>query len=234
MEPENYGSTITAYQILIQHSNSTFIENTAYCDGSQSTIVAARSCEIPLDTIRSFFGLGQDDAILVKIIAINANGAGPESVTSSGTVTVQTVPTQLAVPIRGDLTTENQIEVKWTPLSSLTDMGGSVVTSYWLEWDAGSSEANWYDLTGLTQDYSNTSFIKTTGISPGSPYAFRVSAINAHGAGQASPVKTIIASSAPDMMQAPSTAIDSYTFIRVSWTAATDNSDSITEYNVAF
>lgn len=145
---------------------------------------------------------------------------------------MQTVPVQMAQPSRGAQTTETQIEVQWTTLTSDSDVGGAVVTSYWLEWDAGSSQATWQDLAGRTSSYTNTSFIVTTGVSAGQTYAFRVSAMNAHGAGPSSAVRTIVASAAPSQMAAPTTAINAGTDIRVSWTAADANSDALSAYTV--
>jgi hypothetical protein len=101
-------------------------------------------------------------------------------------------------PTRGDETRETQIQIEWQPLGTLAEMGGSAVVSYWLEWDAGSDEAEWYDLVGAVSNYVDTSFIVTTDITAGDEYAFRVSALNAHGAGPASDVKIIKASTAPD------------------------------------
>ena len=97
-------------------------------------------------------------------------------------------------PTRGDGTRETQIHILWEPLSTLAEMGGSAVASYWLEWDAGTladsgaSEA-WYSLAGEVSNYPETSFFKTSGVLAGGEYAFRVSAINAHGPGPASDVK---------------------------------------------
>ena len=50
--PEEYGSQIDAYEILIRTSQAVFEEQTGYCDGSLSTTVDARECEIPLSVLR--------------------------------------------------------------------------------------------------------------------------------------------------------------------------------------
>jgi len=60
----------------------------------------------------------------------------------------------------------------------------------------------------------------------------RVSAFNAHGWGAVSPVTYIVASAAPGLMLAPTTAISSAVNVRVAWVAADANSDPLDAYEV--
>jgi hypothetical protein len=83
-------------------------------------------------------------------------------------------------------------------LASSADTGGATITSYNLQWDAGSSQANWSDLVGLTSSYLGSEFVATTNVVAGQAYAVRIRAFNAHGWGAFSPAAVIAASAAPD------------------------------------
>jgi len=73
----------------------------------------------------------------------------------------------------------------------------------------------------------------TSNIIAGTTYKFRVKAKNAHGwAVDWSPVGEVVASSKPDQGNTVTTAVESSTFVRISWVAPSDNSDSITSYEV--
>jgi hypothetical protein len=133
-------------------------------------------------------------AILVKISATNQIGTGAESPVNAATTKMQTKPVQMAQPFRGDSTSETQIQVNWTALTTVADTGGASISSYHLEWDKGSSQATWYDLAGKTSSYLQTSFTVTTDVVAGNDYSFRVSAVNAHGSGLVSTIVTIKAS----------------------------------------
>ena len=79
--PDDNGSTITAYEVVLMTSLATFVEETVYCDGTQSAIVAALQCEIPVTILRaSPYDLAYNELIIAKVSAINLNGKGPESV----------------------------------------------------------------------------------------------------------------------------------------------------------
>lgn len=109
------------------------------------------------------------------------------------------------------------------------------MTSYYLEWDSGTGNGGsqvWSDLVGKTSSYLSTSYIVTSGITPGGTYAVRVSAYNAHGVGLASPLLTIIADAAPDQMAAPTSAIDSLVDVKITWAAADANSAPLDRYKV--
>ena len=120
----------------------------------------------------------------------------------------------------------------WTTLTTHEDTGGAPVTSYSLEWDAGSAQATWTSLVGFTYSFLETEYIVTTGVTPGQEYYFRVLAYNAHGWSTPSPVKMIAATAEPDQMETPTTSVQTGGIIRVAWTTANDNSDALTAYDV--
>jgi|LauGreDrversion4_2_1035121.scaffolds.fasta_scaffold303839_1 hypothetical protein len=49
---------------------------------------------------------------------------------------------------RGSDTTELQIEVDWTPLLAVADIGNSAILSYGLQWNAGVPSGPWINLVG--------------------------------------------------------------------------------------
>ena len=203
-----------------------------HCDGTQASIVASLYCEVPLTVLRaSPYDLNYAEQIIAKVSATNANGEGPVS-DPAGVATIQTEPTSMSPPTRGAGTSEGQIQVLWTALVSPVDVGGAAVTSYNLQWDEGSAESSWSNLVGFTSSYPATEYIATTGVVPGTEYAFRVRAYNAHGWGAASTTTKIAASAAPDQMAATTTAVRDLVNIRVGWVAADANSDPLAAYEV--
>jgi len=101
----------------------------------------------------------------------------------------------MAAPTSGASTTKNQIHVTWTAFSGPLDNGNSAITSYVLYWDQGTS--TYVELLGDASDYLGTSYIKSTGITTGTTYSFKVKARNQWGDGLFSSVVSIVAASAP-------------------------------------
>jgi hypothetical protein len=100
--------------------------------------------------------------------------------------------------------------------------------SYNLYWDNGLGTTSIEVTDTLVTSYT------ITGLTQGSNYLFKVRAKNIYGYGDFSPEVTIVPSSVPDTMSAPTTAIDvSYTNIDITWSPPTTNGgDSITAYQV--
>jgi hypothetical protein len=96
-------------------------------------------CQIPLYALRAEpWNLKFDDLIRAKISACNLNGCSEESDSDSQT-RIETEPGLVSTLVEGILTNEEQIEVKWQPLTTYIETKGSPVTSYNLRWDAGSN-----------------------------------------------------------------------------------------------
>jgi hypothetical protein len=52
--PTTNGASITAYKILIVTSDgSTFLETTAYCDGTDPQTISDEQCEVPMTVLTS-------------------------------------------------------------------------------------------------------------------------------------------------------------------------------------
>jgi len=73
--------------------------------------------------------------------------------------------------------------VIWPPLLNVQDIGNSAILSYGLQWDAGVTGGPWVNLVGYTSDSILTSFIVTSGVTPGTVYNFRAQARNIYGWG---------------------------------------------------
>jgi hypothetical protein len=91
-EPSNNGAAITSYSVLIAQSDGTFTEDSTNCDGSDSTIVTATQCTVPLSALTSApYSLSLGDSVNVKVIATNVKGDSSESSQGSG-ATIITAP----------------------------------------------------------------------------------------------------------------------------------------------
>ena len=80
-----------------------------------------------------------------------------------------------------DTTTEELLYIEWTPLATETEIGGSAITSYWLQWDFGLGGDDWYDVQGKNPTNLDTSTTLTSDVNAGTTYRFRVKASNIHG-----------------------------------------------------
>lgn len=160
--------------------------------------------------------------------AYNSIGWNTASSPNTAGATIQTEPVQMSSPTRGSSTSQTQIEVSWTALSSASDTRGSSITTYHLQWDAGSNGGTWSDLIGLTSNYVSTTFYVTSGLTAGTSYQFKVRAKNAYGYGDYSSPTTIVASDKPGQMSTVTTAVYSDTYVRISWAKPSENSDTIT------
>lgn len=66
---------VTAYKVQIQAKDSSYSEQLTDCDGSKSATVTARSCLVPMVSLRvTPFNLEYLDKVIVKIAAYNARG----------------------------------------------------------------------------------------------------------------------------------------------------------------
>lgn len=99
-------------------------------------------------------GLEVTELILVKVQAYNLRGWGDLSEVNTSGATFKTVPTKMAVPQRDSATTDSSITVSWTALTTTADIGNSAITSYELQWDAGSSGASFTSLVGGSSSYT--------------------------------------------------------------------------------
>ena len=79
-----------------------------------------------------------------------------------------------------------QITILWTPLTTSTQAGGSTITDYNIYWDQGSS-------TWTSISYSTLGSTVFTSLTAGTTYQFYVTAFNKYGESVPSPITFIIA-----------------------------------------
>lgn len=131
--PASNGQSITAYEVVIQHSDgTTFSTETSACDGSSAAIVTATQCDIPLTTlIASPFSLLRGGLVQVKARAANAQGFGPYSQVNADGALVETVPAQVqGLTFDVAVSSASQITISWTQLTTAAQTGGSAILSY--------------------------------------------------------------------------------------------------------
>ena len=124
------------------------------------------------------YSLALGELIQVTVEATNDKGTSdPSSVNIVGAV-VQYVPQVAPVPSRGSLTDAENIELTWTELASGIDRGYAAVTGYRIYWD----DSGDYQLRISLNSASITSYFEAS-VTQGTPYNFKISAVNVYGEG---------------------------------------------------
>jgi len=170
----NYAD-INSYRIKIQPRDTvanslsaTYIENATLCDGSLSTVIASRQCIIPMSSLLVYpYYLALGDPIYAKLTASNVRGESDSSPENALSISVQTVPGQMAKPLRLDTSIASRFELSW---SAPAVTGGSPILSYFLEWDAGTTGATWSEIVGYSPLSTLTTYSVTggaLGLTPG-------------------------------------------------------------------
>jgi len=98
-------------------------------------------------------------------------------------------------PARDTSTSESQVHVSWTGLSSPNN-GGSAILSYNLEWNGGSG-STYTSLVGYSPASTALSLLITSSITAGTTYSFRLRAQNIFGWGPYSNIVSIVAATTP-------------------------------------
>ncbi len=204
----NGGYPITGYKIEYRVGS-----------GSYSVLVSNTAST---STTYSHTGLSAGQTYVYRVFAINSIGTGSASAESSTTPSSSSIP---SAPIGLTATTASptQINLSWSPPSN---SGGAAITGYKIEVKKGTD--SYETLVSNTQSTS-TSFIHT-GLTKGTVYYYRVSAINSAGTGTSSE-----ASATPKETTAPAltaTAV-SPTSITLSWVAPSQTyQQQITGYKI--
>jgi hypothetical protein len=117
------------------------------CNGQSDPAKSLLNCYIPLTVLRaSPFSLQYNDLVVVKARARNVWGYGAFSENNTSGAHVQTEPNAPASPTLDIvISTLTQIKVDWQSLAPMST-GGSSITSYNLQWDAGTNSVTWSDL----------------------------------------------------------------------------------------
>lgn len=103
--PTAHGSPITAYLIEVRDRLASQWAADASCDGSDSAVVAALQCQIPMLTLTAApYSYTLADLIVVRVSAYNAKGWGPTSTDNAAGALATAVPAQASAPVRASET----------------------------------------------------------------------------------------------------------------------------------
>lgn len=138
-------------------------------------------------------------------------------------------------PVRNNAdsaTNSEQITVSWTPISD-PDNGNAIVTSYSLEYDAGTEGGSWTAVVGYLSDFTGTTAVVTQNIERGKTYQFRLRAKNKWGWGAYSSTTSVKAARRPLQITTVSNSVDQATGdLLISWQAPDNQGDPISAYTV--
>ena len=132
------------------------------------------------------YSLQYAELVSAKLRARNAINWSEYSPSNAAGALVETEPKQTATPTptSGTSTDHRRLHVQWSAITSAADTGGSPITTYILEWDAGLPSNGFVALVGsLASPYLGTSYLLDSGVTAGTTYQFRLKAVNQWGTG---------------------------------------------------
>ncbi len=168
---ETGGSPITGYSVE------------GFKDGDQTFTVVISATLKPDVTSYTATGLTASTRYNIQVRARNSEGIGRFAAAAQATTAALTAP---AAPTGLTATADGptKINLSWT---APTNTGGAAITGYKIESRTGTL-GDWADL--VTDTKSTATTYSHTGLTPSTPWFYRVSAINSEGAGTASSVAT--------------------------------------------
>ena len=207
------GSAITGYKIEVSPNGTS-----GWTDQVANTNSTA--------TTYAHTGLAAGDTRHYRVSAINTNGAGTASNVDSATTgtTAPGAPTGLTATASGT----TQIDLSWSAPAST---GGSAITGYKIEVSPNGT-SGWTDQVANTNSTATT--YAHTGLAAGDTRHYRVSAINANGAGTASNVDSATTgTTVPGAPTGLTATASGTTAINLSWSApASTGGSAITGYKI--
>jgi hypothetical protein len=151
------------------------------CNGLDADVVNDRSCSVPMSEFTNTLGYQLYDSITVRISAINEKGISLPSPSSTNSATAKLVPQPVPSSsiVRGSLTTENQLHLIWSPLTTSDETGDSAILSYNVQYDQGNDQ--WMSVIGVASYYTQNEAFITENLEAGVTYKIRIRALNVYG-----------------------------------------------------
>mmetsp|Transcript_21725 Transcript_21725/g.16034 ORF Transcript_21725/g.16034 Transcript_21725/m.16034 type:complete len:334 (-) Transcript_21725:432-1433(-) len=173
------------------------------------------------------FSLPVNTLVEVRIYAHNSYGDGETSDVNSAGAKTKTTPATMAAPVEGSDTSETQVQIQFTHLTSASDQGYSTILGYRVYYGVGAgSSANTF--VGQTTDSEYT----ITGLTQGTTYSFAVAAKNIYGEGTKSTTVDIMARDVPETPNTVVVTLQTTTTLRVDFTPPDNNGLAITKYQI--
>ncbi len=109
--------------------------------------------------------------------------------------------------------------------------GGAAITSYEVNWDAGTSGQVWTELFGYTTALATPYYI-AQGLTMGRRYRFKIRAQNVHGWGPYSDVGEVLVATAADQMGLIEITENSDQTVKLAWPLPTENGAPVSSYKI--
>jgi titin len=208
--PAANGCAITAYKIeYSSNAGSTWSLFSSSVSTTSSTVT----------------GLTNGTAYVFRVSATNCMGFGASSAASIS-VTPNPVPSQVTgLTVTGN--GSNGVTLSWAAPSG----NGSAVSDYTIE----HSTDGWSTFTTYTDGVSTATSYNITGLTPGTSYSFRVSAINAVGSSTASSASVAITSATvPSAISSAPTLAAAPGVVTLTWTPPANGGSALTTAEVQY
>lgn len=133
--PDDGGSVITAYTIMIRQNDGGFSPVLTTCNGASATIVQNLQCSISETVlIAAPFNIPWNSEVFATVAAVNIYGTSGPSTVGGGAIIVTVPNPPLNLQNNSSLTTSTQIGFTWSEPSF---DGGKPVISYRINIDRG-------------------------------------------------------------------------------------------------
>ena len=223
-EPEDNGSPITAYKILIRKSDdTTFAQDLTNCDGTQADIRTARQCVVPNAVLLAQpFNHNYGASIYAKVIATNQYGDSAVSEIGNGGIMMTNPDAPILVAENPSLRSASSISLTWSDGPS---NGGDSIIDYRIQMAQGDDVYSEV-ATGVTTRYHTV-----TGLQAGLTYKFKIESRNVvYYSSPITPVEVLCATK-PGIVATPTTT-NSNSVIVFDWEAPANNGLPITSYQI--
>jgi hypothetical protein len=193
------------------------------CDGSDATILSARTCTVPSATFTMTpFNLEWGSSIIAEVIAKNSIGSSISSDSGNGALilTKPGAPINLVNDIL--ITDGDQIGLSWS--EGLED-GGTPVIDHRILYAAGADTFATLDSNIVGASYT------AINLAAGTSYKFKVEARSSFGYSLASAEVVVLAAEVPSKPDAPTTIFNGDT-VQIDWVAPNAGGSDITGYRI--